>query len=202
MQYQSGVATVLGINSFGVGCGEPNFPGVATRVSRNVLWLKSTPAVFYTDEGVFGEDASKCQTGDFQYPLSKSVKFCRPCPPDRTSVGGSTSLCSKCPRGLMRDATDGTKCSCEGRYAVGKGLTKKGRCTDCQKGTFSAEKSSTCKTCEPGTFADNPKSKKCEPCPKGKFADKPGATSCRKCPSGRTSPIGASACSKKNTTSV
>lgn len=197
MQYQHGVATVLGINAFAVRCAEPGFPGVASRVFRSVPWLKSTPAVFYTDDGVFGEDPSKCQTGDFQYPLSKAVKFCRPCPPDRTSIGGSTRLCRKCPMGLMRSETDGTKCSCRGRLAVGKGLTEKGLCTDCKKGTFSGEKTSTCKPCKPGTFAEKRKSKVCKPCPKGKFAEKPGSYSCRNCPPGSMSPTGASSCSKE-----
>ena len=37
----SGVATVVGVVSFGVGCGKPNYYGVYTDVYQFLPWIKS-----------------------------------------------------------------------------------------------------------------------------------------------------------------
>lgn len=47
--YRDKIPLLAGITSFGTGrCGEAGFPGVYTRVSGQLDWLRSTPAIFST----------------------------------------------------------------------------------------------------------------------------------------------------------
>lgn len=152
MQYQKGSPVIMGITSFGAGC-SGGIPQGYTRVSAFTGWMKSTPAIFYTDKGVFGDNIKKCKAGEYVLTVKgalKNIKFCRACPDDKFSEGGDTTTCLKCKNGFRRSFTDGTKCSCTGLLARGRGL-QKGRCVVCKKGTFSGTLDNVCKPCPKGT---------------------------------------------------
>lgn len=152
LQYQKGSPVIMSITSFGVGCADI-IPVGYTRVSAFMGWTKSTPAIFYTDNGVVGDNIKKCKAGEFVFILkgtNEKIMFCRACPSNRFSLGGNVKGCLKCKNGLRRRITNGAKCSCTGALARGRGL-KKGRCVVCRKGTFSGSSDRVCKPCPPGT---------------------------------------------------
>lgn len=166
IQYVGREPVLVGLTSFGVECGNPFFPSVFLRVSSLLDWLKSTPVVFYTREGVFGEPTIKsCNAGEFVYYVKKGVKLCRACQFRYVSKGGTQRDCRRCRLGLVRDSSDGTKCSCAGLLAIGRGI-RKGRCRRCLPGTFSGVKDDKCKRCPAGTTAIGYGNSACEPCPR------------------------------------
>lgn len=164
IQYSNREPVLVGTTSFGVGCGNPFYPSVFLRVSAFIGWLKSTRAVFYTKEGVFGESAVKsCGPGEFVYTIRKGVKLCRACQFRYVSKGGAQRICRRCRLGLVRDSSNGTKCSCVGFLAVGRGI-REGRCRRCLPGTFSGVRDSECKPCPAGTKAIGYGNSVCERC--------------------------------------
>lgn len=196
LKYKNGQPTVVGITSFGyAGCGNPGAPSVFTRVSRYVKWMRSTPAVFYTSKGVFGDNIKKCRFGQFVFSVNKKIKFCRDCPKGQVSKGGSAKACTKCPRGLVRSTKDGRKCSCVGRLAKGRGL-KNRICTVCAPGTFSNTNNKFCLPCQPGFFSSRKGSTTCTPCSPNTFSAKRSTTACKKCPKGSFAVRGAIKCIK------
>ena len=41
MDGQSNTYTLVGVTSFGIGCGRDNFPGVYARVTSDIDWIKN-----------------------------------------------------------------------------------------------------------------------------------------------------------------
>lgn len=190
-----GKPIIVGIVSFGVRqCDLPEIPVVFTRTSRYIGWLKKTPAVFFTREKVFGDPAKNCRKGQFVDVFSKKIRFCRDCPENEVSSGGSNKKCRKCPNGKFRSTSDGTKCTCVGRLARGRGLTKKGFCGQCKPGFFSGTTDRICRLCAAGSFSSTQGSFSCTLCPLSTFSDKKGSTACKRCPSGTFSLPGATQC--------
>lgn len=180
---------IMGVVAFSLRCALPGFPTVYTRVSALIPWLKTTPAVFYTSKGVFGN--GQCKRGEFLFSFTKKVKFCRECLRNQISRGGLDAKCIPCPKGLSRSKTDATKCVCAG---VGKGIVG-GICRKCPPGKFSAAAESVCRPCPPGSVAPNVGSGSCKKCPAKFFAAKAGSTVCTRCQTGKTSTKdGASVC--------
>lgn len=171
---------IMGVVSFGVKCARPGFPTVYTRVSAFRRWLKNTGAVFFTSAGVEGN--TNCQAGQFLFTFREGIKFCKNCPPNQFSAGGSVTKCENCPAGFLRNRADGRTCNCS---TAGKGQIG-GMCKRCPPGQFSPAGDSTCKQCPPGTFASSPGSKECKQCPKTFFAPTAGSADCKICTSGKT----------------
>lgn len=189
IQYKMQRPVIMGVVSFGVRCAVPGFPTVYSRVSALISWLKTTPAVFYTSKGVFGN--KKCNPGEFLFSFTNRIKFCRQCPPRQFSKGGTNAKCTPCPKGLSRNRSNGTTCDCSD---AGKGIIS-GFCKQCPPGQFSPKGSDTCKPCPLGSFAPNSNSSSCKKCPAQFFAPKAGSTGCTKCPPGKTTKAtGASKC--------
>lgn len=195
LRYEKGKPIIVGITSYGtkIGCDVKGLPNVFTRVSKYLKWLKSTPAVFFTRDGVVGDNTKKCDFGQFVYFVSEKIKFCRDCPFRQVSGGGSTTSCRLCPNGLVRSTKDGRKCTCVGRLARGRGL-EDGFCKECPAGTFSGTNNELCLLCQPGSFASRKGSFSCASCQPGTFSDNRGATFCKKCPPGQGSGIGGDRC--------
>lgn len=190
IQYANGEPEIMGIVSSGVACATSVFPTIYSRVSNLIPWIKTTPAVFYTQSGVFGDKSSSCVSGSFIYNYKNNVSFCRKCPIAEISDGGSATNCEKCPKGAVGDET-GRKCICAQKGEAFRGKA----CRKCPGGHFAEEMDQSCRKCPPGQFARFAGSERCEKCAHGTFSSNAGAKSCKKCPKGSSSSQGATKCS-------
>lgn len=146
LAYEGNDPTVVGLTSFAVRCGDWKFPGVFTRVSSFINWIRSdTPAVFTTNSCKNSGSQKDCRKGEFL-----KGKKCKSCATNAVSEGGKVKKCTKCKGGLVRDSAKGNKCSCRGSFAVGRGL-QGSKCVKCKRGTFAGENDKECRKCPKGT---------------------------------------------------
>lgn len=143
---------------------------------------KVTCTLNSTEEEI-GTACALCEPGTF---LDNDRKRCRRCGFDEFSLGGLSTQCQKCPLGQVRDEFDGSKCSCRGFRAVGRGL-QNGECVRCPAGSFSGFESELCEPCQRGTFANKRGMEFCRQCAIDFFSDKEGAKRCKKCARGTIS---------------
>lgn len=144
-----------------------------------------------TPEEEIGKSCLTCKAGQ---RLIRSGK-CVSCPRNAVSEGGRIEICTKCPKGMLRNPFQRSECNCIGQRLEGQGLID-GECRRCPRGTFAPWTSGECKPCEKGTFTNSIGSTFCASCPLGTFSDEEGATSCKMCPKGFVpeAPSGATHC--------
>lgn len=164
--YVNGFPRLVGVTSFMVRCSQTGMPSVFTRTSAVMKWLKRTPAVFYTETGVYGERLGKCRFGEYMYRLSGRVQFCRACGGDEWSNGGSVTRCTRCLDGFRRDERNGGRCACVGVFAVGRGI-KDGKCELCDVGWYSGRWDQKCIKCPIGKTTEERGAERCEWCGSG-----------------------------------
>lgn len=153
---------LVGVTSFGVGCGKPSFPGIYTRLAGHEEWLRSTGAVFNEHQGGVDQVTANCAPGEFLPYDQGKLSVCTPCEHDHFSIGGPLRACKRCPATKWRDTEDGSRCSCSARKGYGG---SDGECIPCPPGTFSDVGMRLCTKCPIGSFSDTFGRGKCQPCP-------------------------------------
>ena len=136
-----GEPVLLGVISFGVGCGI--LPGVSVRVSGHKDWLKNLVPLKESTETI-PNVGPMCERGQFLRFESTGLAKCRDCP-FTTSSTPPTRKCIPCPNNLRQDTIDKGKCSCrcyEGLGEVGTGTSRE--CKRCPCGTRSPIGSNIC----------------------------------------------------------
>lgn len=214
-QYDAqGNPVIVGLVSYGVECGRPDYPGVYVRLSAFQKWLRSNRVPFQRAKW----SASKPSKSK---PTSKPPTVSRT--PTPTPSPASAASISKPPRRATPTPASGVRCA-RGEKARGNRCVKchkmassaggaRAKCTRCPNGQYRHPMyghrcacvgpnavgrgmiGKVCKLCPPGTFSGVTYNR-CVSCRAGTFSNRYGSVECKRCPRGTRSVKGSSRCSR------
>ncbi|XP_063676040.1 uncharacterized protein LOC134812503 isoform X2 [Bolinopsis microptera] len=129
-------------------------------------------------------ECSECVAG--HVTITEGLSVCTECPVGQYE--DSKTSCEKCPAGKYNDQTGQSgESSCKvcapGYVAASEGSET---CTQCQQGTYAADKTQACKVCEIGKVQAYSGAVSCDVCPAGEVPNKGKLkTECVKCNAGQ-----------------
>ncbi|GMH80167.1 hypothetical protein TL16_g08430 [Triparma laevis f. inornata] len=168
-------------------------------------WIFGTGATLTGNVKSFS-GCNLCSSGS--YSSEANAASCTTCDKGKYKEGtGGTTVCDECGTGKYNDQTGaGLESDCQdcasgkyqpstaavspydcancdaGKYSPSAALSE---CTDCSTGKYSAEMSSDCVECPPGTYTGSTSSIDCTGCEVGRYAGSTGFSACNPCEEGK-----------------